>query len=480
MTVTVESLEKLKRRVLLSIPKQTVLSEVEKRLKNLAPRIRLDGFRPGKAPLKLVRQMYSGNVTQEVLGDEVNRVFREAVKEADIKLAGYPNFDVNPDNASNDFAFTATFEVLPQVPPADFAALELEHVSCAASDADVNDTLQTMRQQRRTFVARSAEHPEGAAARHGDRVTFLHHASHAGTPLPEQGGTQTVVLGESTDTALVERLQGVVAGQQLSYTLGDKAPAEADKGEDEKTASAAESSTLVDVKLTIMEVARPQLPELDADFAKAFGVASGDLEDLRRDVRRNMEREIRVRVRRVNTAAVMDALSQQLTFDLPENMVAQEAQALSDNMQQRLVQSGFLRGNNAMMSFVHLVQTQAKRRVKLGLIFGALAQQFDIKVTDDDLREEARDNAAAYADPEKALQWLMSQEESRAEFRALAVETKVVQAVFERAKVREATLSLTDLKQRVALITEQSNVLDEPSAPTTTPAAEATGAVSAA
>src|SRR5664279_2066187 len=284
MAVHVETLDKLERRITLSLPASAITSEVQTRLKRLSRTVRADGFRPGKVPMSVVSQRYGYSVHSEVLNDKVGQVFSEAVNEAKLRVAGPPRITEKEGAPEGEVAFDATFEVYPEVKIGDLAAAEVERVSSDVTDEAVVKTIEILRKQRRTFQQR----PAADHAAEGDRVTIDFSGTVEGVPF--EGGQAEgfqFIIGEGQMLAQFDAaVRGMKTGDSKTFPL--QFPADY-HGKDVAGKEA-------DFMVTLKKIEAPHLPEVDESFAKALGIGGGTVEALRSDVRKNLEREVKFRV----------------------------------------------------------------------------------------------------------------------------------------------------------------------------------------
>lgn len=292
MANVVENLGKLERRVTISLPKDAVQKEVDSRIRQLAKNVRMPGFRPGKVPLKMVTQQYSGQVEAEVLSDKVGKEFFDISRSENLRVAGQPSFAPKSDATEGDYAFDATFEVYPEVKLGDVATAEIERTTTTISEAEIDRTLDILRKQRVHFHARgeAGEHGDGGgdtAAKEGDRVTVDFVGKIEGEVF--QGGSAddfAFVLGEGRMLPEFEKAAtGLKVGESKEFDL---AFPEDYHGKDVagKTAQ---------FTITMKKIEWPHLPEIDAEFAKSLGIEDGDLTKMRAEIKDNLEREAKDR-----------------------------------------------------------------------------------------------------------------------------------------------------------------------------------------
>ena len=420
----VEELGALERRVSMSVPAEDIERKVDERLKQLARNVKMAGFRPGKVPLKLVAQTYGPQVRSEVLSDTVQKAFSDAVREANLRVAGYPRIEKKGDSE-----FSATFEIYPEVKVGDLAAAAIERPRVSVDDAAIDKTLDILRRQRMRFV------PAGRAAQDGDRVTADFAGTIDGQPF-EDGKAEGFVflLGEGRMLpAFDAAARGVSEGGEKTFEL--KFPDDY-HGKDVagKTAS---------FHLKISRVEAPQLPELDAEFAKTLGVADGDVAKMRGEVRANVEREVARRTEARVKAQALQALLDAAPLELPKSLVQMEAQSLVERASADL-QSRGVKPGEVPLDPKHFEDT-AKRRVALGLIISHLRESENLAPKPAEVRALIEQEAQTYESPAEVVKWFYMQPQRLSEMEGVALEANVVKWVLSKAKVADKDLSFDEL-----------------------------------
>ncbi len=430
MAVNVEQLGALERRVSMSVPVQDVDRQVDDRLKKLARNVKMAGFRPGKVPMKMVVQQYGPQVRSEVLGDAVQKAFTEAVKEANLKVAGYPKIE-KKDGAADapDFEFSATFEIYPDVKLGDVSGTTIERPQLVVDDAAVERTLEILRKQRVSYVAADR------ASQEGDKVTLDFEGKIDGEVF--QGGKATgfaFLLGEKRMLPEFEaNTLGLKAGESKSFEV--KFP-EDYHGKDVAGKTATFS---IDVK----KVEAPKLPDLDADFARQLGVADGDLAKMRAEVRANVEREVKKRVEGRLKAQALQALLDAAPMELPKSLVQMEHQRLVEQAVAELQSKGM---KIEKLPFdPQAFEASAKRRVALGLIIGELARSEKLQPKPAEVRALIEAESASYEHPAEVVKWFYMQPQRLSEMESLALESNVVSWVLSKAKVEDKPVPFDDL-----------------------------------
>jgi len=432
MAVQVETLDKLERRITLTLPASTIASEVESRLRRLSRTVRADGFRPGKVPMSVVSQRYGYSVHSEVLNDKGGQVFSQAVNEAKLRVAGPPRITEKAEAPEGEVAFDATFEVYPEVKLGDLSQAEIERVTTEVGDAAVDKTIEILRKQRRTFQQRPAS--EGAAP--GDRVTI----DFAGTVdgVPFEGGKAEgfqFVIGEGQ---MLEQFDNAVRGMKAgdSKTFPLQFPADY-QGKDVAGKEA-------DFTVTLKKIEAQHLPPVDESLAKALGIAGGTVEALRADVRKNLEREVKFRVQARNKASVMDALVKSAELEVPKSLVAGETERMVEQMRADLKKRGVKDAETAPIP-AEMFQAQAERRVRLGLVVAELVRTHNLQAKPEQLQAHIEELAQSYEKPGEVMRWYLSDRNRMAEVEAIVVENNVAAHVLERAKATPKDVPFDEL-----------------------------------
>ena len=432
MTVTVETLEKLERRITLVLPADTINNEVESRLKKLARTVKADGFRPGKVPMSVVSQRYGYSVQYEVVNDKVGEAFAKAANEAQLRVAGMPRISQKDEAPEGALAFDATFEVYPEVQIADLATAEVEKVTADVSDAAIDKTLDILRKQRRTFAQRAASD----GAQEGDRVTIDFEGKIDGEPFA--GGKAEAfafIIGEGQ---MLEQFDQAVRGMKVgeSKTFPLQFPADYHG----KDVAGKEADFLV----TMKKVEQQNLPEVDDAFAKSLGIADASVEGLRADVRKNLQREVKFRVINRNKAAVMDALVKISTLDLPKALVQGETERMVEGARADLKQRG-IKDADKMPIPAEVFTEQAEKRVRLGLVVGELVRTHNLQAKPEQLQAHIEEISQSYEKPAEVMRWYLGDRNRMAEVEAIVVENNVTEFVLARAQVTEKSLPFDEL-----------------------------------
>lgn len=442
MATAVETLDKLERRLTISFPIADVKSEVEKRLKVRARTAKAPGFRAGKVPMKMVAAQYGYQVETEVLNDKVGQAFALAANENNLRVAGYPSIEPKTGEgvAEGNVAFDATFEVYPEIVIGDLSGAEVEQVKSDVTDAEIDKTIDILRKQRVHFHVKGEQgaHGDGGAdqsAQNGDRITVDFVGKIDGVEFA--GGKAegfVFVLGEGRMLPEFETATlGLKAGESKTFPL---AFPEDYHGKDVAGKTA-------EFTITVSKIEWAHLPEVDADFAKMLGVEDGNIEKMRSDIKENLEREVRGRVKAKTKESVMDALVKAVSFDVPQSLVAQDTERLAEMTRQDMAQRGM---NVKDVPFPkELFAAQAERRVRLGLILAELVKTNSLQATADQIKAQVEDFAQSYEDPQQVVKYYYSDRNRLAEVEALVLEENVVNYVLGKAKVADKQLPFDEL-----------------------------------
>ncbi len=432
MAVTVETLDKLERKITLTLSADVIKNEVESRLKRLARTVKADGFRPGKVPMSIVAQRYGFSVQYEVMNDKVGEAFAKAANEAQLKVAGAPRITEKDGAPEGELAFDATFEVYPEVKLGDLSGAEVERVTTEVGDAAIDKTVDILRKQRRTFNQR----PAAEAAVDGDRVTIDFEGKIDGVPF--EGGKAEgfqFLLGEGRMLEAFEKaVRGMKAGESKTFPL--KFPDDY-HGQDVAGKEA-------DFLVTLKKVEAQQLPEVNDDFAKSLGIVDGSVEALRADIKKNLEREVKFRVLARNKGAVMDALLKVAELEVPKALVQGEVERMTEAARADLKARGVKDADKAPIP-AEMFQPQAERRVRLGLVVAELVKTNDLKAQPDQIKAHIEEMAQSYEKPDEVVRWYYSDMQRLAEVEAVVLENNVTDFVLARAKVVDKTLPFDEL-----------------------------------
>jgi len=431
MQANLENLGTLERRLKVAVPMAEIENEVDARLKKLTRTVKMHGFRPGKVPLKVVAQQFGPQVRQEVLGDALQKSFGEAVRQQQLKVAGYPRFDATPPPAGADeFQYSATFEVYPEVQLGDISGTTITRSDLEVGEAEVDRTLEIMRKQRVTYET------AGRPAENADRVTMSYTGRVDGAEFA--GGkaeNQQIVLGEGR---LLPQFEAALTGMKA----GDAKTFELRFPDDYHGKDVAGKTAVFDV--SVSEVAAPKLPEVDAEFAKGLGVADGDLARMRSEIRGNLEREVKSRLRNAVKDQVMQALLDTTKVEVPKALVQDEIERLRELTRQDFNARGIPVKEDTPLP-AELFEAQAQRRVNLGLILAELVKAHQLQAKPEQVRAAVEEQAQSYEHPQEVVRWYYQQPQRLREIESLALEDNVVEWALKTAKVEDKPIAFDEL-----------------------------------
>ena len=432
MTVTVETLEKLERRITLAVSAQDIGTEVEARLRKLARTVKADGFRPGKVPMSVVAQRYGYSVQVDVLNDRVGQAFSDAAAQAQLRVAGSPRISQKEQSPEGQMLFDATFEIYPEVALADLSGVEVERVASEVTEAAIDRTLDILRKQRRTF----AQRPQAEGAAEGDRVTIDFEGKIDGEPF--SGGRAenfSFVIGEGQMLEQFDKgVRGMKVGQSKTFPL--KFPDDYQGRE----VAGKEADFLV----TMKKVEAGVLPEIDDAFAKALGIREATVAGLREDVKRNLERELKFRVQARNKAAVMDALVSAATLEVPRALVSEEVERMVEAARADLKKRGVKDAESVALP-AELFQGQAERRVRLGLVVSELVRQAGLRAKPEQLQRHIEEISQSYEKPAEVMRYYLGDRQRMAEVEAVVIQNNVTEHVLGKAKVVDKVVPFDEL-----------------------------------
>jgi len=432
MAVNVETLEKLERKMTLTLPLDTIKNEVEARLRKLARTVKMDGFRPGKVPMSVVAQRYGYSVQYEVMNDKVGEAFFAAANEADLRVAGQPAITEKEGAPEGQMAFDAVFEVFPEVKIGDLSTAEVEKVSAEVTDEAIDRTLEILRKQRRSFAQRAKDAP----AEDGDRVTVDFAGSIDGEPF--EGGQaedfQFVIAEGQMLPEFENAVRGMKLGESKTFPL---AFPEDYHGKDVAGKTA-------DFLVTVKKIEAAHLPEVNEQLAKSLGVEGGTVEGLRADIRKNLEREIKFRLASRNKQAVMDALLAKAELDIPNASVQAELGRMMESARADLKARGIKDADKAPLP-EDMFRPQAERRVRLGLVVAELVKAGKLQATPEQIKAQVEELAASYEKPAEVVRYYYADNRRLADVEAMVIENNVTEHVLAQAKVTEKALGFDEL-----------------------------------
>jgi trigger factor len=432
MQVSVEKTSELSRKMTVSVPEEVVQEKMAARLKSLARSVKIDGFRPGKVPQHVVEKMYGDRVRGEITGDLIQSTYFEALQDQNLRPAGHPH--IHPANETEGFKYTAEFEVYPEISLEGIEKIEVSRPVATVQDADVDDMIEKLRAQKKTWAVVERESQEN------DRVTISFSGSSEDENFtngkvenyPVEIGAKQMIRG------FEENLIGLKAGDNKTFEVSF--PEE--YGNEKLAGKAAE------FEVEVATVEEPVLPEIDEAFIKAYGVEEGTMNSFRADIKNNMERELEQALRGKLKNAVMDALYEKVQVIVPNTLVDQEIESMmkpyiETAKRQKMKLEDMKLPRDAF-------EEQARRRVALGLILGEIIHKNEIKADSNKVRSTIEDMAKSYERPEDVVNWYYSDESRLNDVQQMVLEDQTVEWLVAKAKVSEEKVNFNDVmsKQR--------------------------------
>jgi trigger factor len=424
MQVSVENIGTLERKLTVKFPAERFETQVSARIAEMGRTVRLKGFRPGKVPTTVIKQRFGDQVRGEVLSDLIGSTLREAVEQEKLQPIANPAINTTGRPENGEIAYTATFEIMPEFPAVDAAALEINRVSAVVTDADIDKMLETLRQQRRSF-----EDVDRASAE-GDFVMFEYAAEAGDYRFPAEGLERAgSVLGSGT---LFKALDEALAGRKA----GDNFDADVSFPEDFRNEQLAGKTAKVTFK--IIKVQAPNLPEIDGEFAKLFGIADGDLETFRKEVRANLERELKAALMARLKSEVAEKLAGvHAELDVPKLLVQSEAR--------NMAAGSVPQGQQPPPQLIDAAMPMARKRVIAGLLMGEIARKQEIKIDRKRVAEQLAAIASTYEEPEKVIELYNGDPQLMSGLQNRVMEDQVAEWVAEHANTTQQDLSFDDV-----------------------------------
>lgn len=423
------SVSPLERRFDMSVPLAAVDQDVEQRLKHLARTVKMAGFRPGKVPFKIVTQQYGPQARSEAIGAAVDKVFGDMVREQKLRIAGYPRIEPKSGDDKTLIEFSAVFEVYPEISLSEVSGQEIERPELTVTDAELEKTIEVLRKQRTTFI--KAERPAAS----GDKVVIDFIGRHDGEPFAGgKGDDFEIRLGGGQ---MLPDFEAAIIGMSVhdARTFDLTFPTEYQAKD--------LAGKTVQFEVTMKQIEGPQLPEVDAEFAKSLGVADGDIAKMRTEIKENLEREVTKRLQARIKNQVMDKLLGINPIEVPQALIAIESRQMAEAALRDLEKRGMSTKNVPVEPSWFI--SQATRRVSLGLILAELVKEKQLFAKPEQVRALVDDFAATYEDPSEVVRWYYSQPQRLSEAEALVVENNVVDWVLSNAKVVDKPISFDEL-----------------------------------
>ncbi|MBO9663287.1 trigger factor [Dokdonella sp.] len=420
MQVSIENVGSLGRKLTVRLPAARLEDTIRSRIQEMGRTARLKGFRPGKVPTKVIEQRFGGQIRNEALSEMIGSSFQEAVNQEKLRPAVQPSIATSGRPENGEIEYTATFEVLPEIGKLDVSAIEVVKPTASVTDADVDQMIETLRMQRRSWA--QVERP----AQEGDMVLFEYSAQGDGFRHPDEGTDRVgVVLGSNVYSAELEQhLGGKTGGSEFAATV--QFP--------ETTRVPALAGKSAEVTGKVVRVQEPQLPAIDEAFAASFGVKEGGLERFREDVRSNLDRELKgVLMGRLKAGVVEKLVDSHPELELPQSMIENEARLLA--------RQANAPGDDAFVAYLPV----ARRRVAAGLLIAELARQNELRLEPKRVSEALATIASTYEEPEKVVELYTRDPQLMNALRNRVLEDQVVEWIAEHAKHSEQVLSFNEV-----------------------------------
>ena len=431
MQTTLETLGQLERRLHVAVPKAQIEGEVQKRLEQLAKTVKIAGFRPGKVPLRMVVQQYGSQVRSDVISDTVQSSLNDAIRTQNLRVAGYPRIEPKQDGAEDEFAFSAVFEVYPEVKLGDFSTVTIERPVVEVTSADVDRTIEILRKQRARYE------PVLRGAQTGDQATVDFTGTISGL---EFGGGQArdfpITLGEGKMLPDFEAaLSGMTAGESKTFSLVFPADYH---GKD----VAGKTAQFV---MTVKSVSEPHIPPVDAEFARNFGIASGSLEELRAEITANLTVELTRKIEGVLKDQVMKLLQSTCQVLVPKSLVELEAVSLRERALNELKNRGV--NPESVELTAEMFRVQAEERVAFSLILNEIVRENQLQARPEQIRALVEEAAQSFEQPDAVIRWHYEKPERLNEYEVRAVERNVIEWALGRARVQERPMPFSALME---------------------------------
>jgi len=432
MEATTANANELERRIDLSVAIADIEKGTDERIQRMSRSVKMPGFRPGKVPLKLLKAQYGDQARHEVLSEVLDRAFGEAVTEKQMRVAGYPRIEPKTTENATHLEFSAIFEVYPEVKLGDLSKAEVERPVLEVGDAQIQHTLDILRQQRVRHEATDR------GAQKDDRVVIDFLGKKDGEPF--QGGAATdypFVLGQGTMLPEFEKaVEGLKAGEAKTFDLTFPA---------DYFAKDLAGQT-VQFEITAKQVQAPVLPEIDAEFAKSMGIADGDVAKMKAEVEANLKREVKRRLEAKLKEQVMDALIKVTPTAVPNALIEMEVQRLIEMARHDMEQRGMKAKDMPIQP--EWFAPQAQRRVSLGLILSELVKSEKLQAKPEQVKAFIEENAQSYENPQEVVNWYYAQPQRMQEIEGVVIENNVVEWVLSKAKVTDKAVDFDELMGR--------------------------------
>lgn len=429
MQVSIESLEGLQRKMTVQVPDEKISSAIDQKLKQLSKNVKIDGFRPGKVPVNVVKQKFGAQIRQEVIGDVIESSYREAIIQEKLRPAGMPQIEAIEGESNEGMSYSATFEVYPEIEAVELSSIELEKPVAEIQDSDIDNMIEKLREQRKSWSEVER------AASEGDQVQVDFDGSIDGEAFA--GGSGKDMMVEIGSGRMLKEFEEGLVGM----SKGEEKTVDVNFPEDYHGKDVAGKTA--QFLLKVSKVTEPALPELDAELIKSFGVETGELEDFRTNVKQNMEKELSQKIKANIKNLVMAGLLEKNDVTAPLALVSDEINNLKAQMAQNMGQDPAKMDTSAFPD--DLFKDEAERRVKLGLLVGELIRLAEIKLDSKRFDESLQELAASYEAPQQVIEYYTKNRDARSSLEGMVLEDQVVDHILDQAKVSEKSSSFEEL-----------------------------------
>lgn len=429
MQVSIETTSGLERRMTVGVPASVVESAVSARLQEAAGNIRMNGFRKGKVPMKVVKGRFGRGVRQEVLGEVMSKSYYDAISEQNLKPAGQPRIEPKTLEEGKDLEFVAIFEVYPEVTLGDFSKMKVEKMVAEVTDENIDKMVENLRQQRQSWE------PITRQAKNKDRLVIDFVGTIDGEEFEGGSGKGVnLILGSG------RMIPGFEKGL-LKKKAGDEVVLDLEFPEDYQNKDVAGKP--VQFTVQINSASTPVLPELNDEFFAVFGIDEGGEEAFRKEVAANMNRELKNASKAKLKNRVMDALLKEHKIDLPLSLIRNEIDSLRQQALQQF--GGGKKSIDPSMLPDELFKEQAERRIALGLILGEVIKVKELKADPEQVKSMVEDIASTYETPDEVVRWYYSNRDQLAAVESSVLEDQAFDAILADAKVSEKKASYDDV-----------------------------------
>lgn len=436
MQVTIEKPENgLEHKMKVTLPAGDIEKSITKRLNEIRRTMKMDGFRPGKVHLNIVKKHHGAQVRQEIVGDMVQRAFYETVEKEKLNVAGYPRFE-SLDDKDDSIEFVAKFETFPEITLPDFATLEIEQISAEITDADVDNMVTKLREQKQVWKPAN----DNKKAVSGNQVIISFVGKKEGVEFDG---------GKADDVPLVLGSNRMIPGFEdgiIGMKKGEQKVLELTFPEDYQAKELAGQAVTFDIE--VHSVQTQVLPEVDEEFVKGLGIDDGKEETLMVEIRTNMEKELSRAVENKNRTNVLEKLSDAVEIDIPKSILSQEASTLMQRQIEQFQQQG-LKAEDVGLTVDDFIP-EATRRVKLGLILDYIIKVNKIKASEESRKEFIAEQASSYEDPQEVINWYAENPDSLREIDSIIVEKEVANIISAKAKIVKVNKTFNEVINKTA------------------------------